>query len=235
MLEAEGRVKFDDAARVLGVSAMTVRRDLQDMERRDGSVRMVRGGAEKVGLAPFARRSAQAHSAKRIIAEKAGRLIEAKRSVAFDASTTAYQVLVDSNPRQRTVLLTHGVETFTQASGDPNYDAYITGGYVDQESGALVGPMAVQAVRGFRFEACVLSTNWLTADGELFEASAPLAELKIELVNASDQVILAVDSSKLSSFAAFRSVSLDRVDRLVTELDPTDARLDDFRDRVSLV
>ena len=58
--------------------------------------------------------------------------------------------------------------------------------------------------------------------------------MKLALAHAAAEIVLAVDSSKLGHRAPARCFGLDRIDVLVTELDPRDTRLDPYRDAVDL-
>ena len=59
--------------------------------------------------------------------------------------------------------------------------------------------------------------------------------MKQATARASQHVVLAVDSTKLSQRSAVRALNLDQIQTLVTELDPADVRLDPYRDRVLLL
>ena len=88
-LERDGAVQLEQIATELGVSSMTVRRDLDDLES-EGLLRRVRGGAVSIlGPRPFSERRAVRSRAKQAIAEKALALIPSSGAIALDASTTA--------------------------------------------------------------------------------------------------------------------------------------------------
>src|SRR5690606_37517266 len=86
----DGSVRIDELAPVLGVSEMTVRRDLDELESL-GIARRVRGGAVAVGPEPFADRHRSNAKAKGRIAEKLATLVADRGTVAFDASTTVHR------------------------------------------------------------------------------------------------------------------------------------------------
>src|SRR6478609_10389354 len=86
-LTADGSVTIAQAADELGVSEMTIRRDLAELEHR-GTARRVRGGAKAVGPQPFAERRASMTRAKGRIAGKLAALIPSTGAVTFDASST---------------------------------------------------------------------------------------------------------------------------------------------------
>jgi DeoR/GlpR family transcriptional regulator of sugar metabolism len=61
------------------------------------------------------------------------------------------------------------------------------------------------------------------------------AGIKVSLADAADEVILAVDSTKLNRRSQIRSLEWDTIDVLVTELSPDDARLSPFHDHVRII
>ena len=73
-------------------------------------------------------------------------------------------------------------------------------------------------------------------DPELGSSESTLeeADVKVALGGSAAEIVLAVTASKLAHRATARAFAFDRIDVLVTDLDPADARLDPFRDRVKL-
>jgi DeoR family fructose operon transcriptional repressor len=63
------------------------------------------------------------------------------------------------------------------------------------------------------------------------EATLEEAEVKLAFADVSAEIIVAADSSKLGQRAPARGLPPERVDLLVTELDPSDPTLDPYRDR----
>jgi DeoR family fructose operon transcriptional repressor len=59
--------------------------------------------------------------------------------------------------------------------------------------------------------------------------------MKDAMVRASARTILALDASKLETRSRVRSLTLDRIDVLVTDLAPTDPRMDAYRDSVKTI
>jgi DeoR family fructose operon transcriptional repressor len=223
-LGADGAVTIAAAAEALAVSEMTIRRDLAELEER-GAARRVRGGARAVGPQSFATRTQVAARAKARIAAKLADLVPAEGAVAFDASSTVLRLANGLTARDLTVL-TNGPDTFAALQGRPGVGALLTGGRLDPLTGSLVGPLACRAAQQLAVDTFVASAAALTPDGA-YEATLDEAEVKRAI--AADRVVLAVDATKLDRRAAALGLEWDRVDVLVTELDPTDARLTPFR------
>jgi DeoR family transcriptional regulator, fructose operon transcriptional repressor len=113
--------------------------------------------------------------------------------------------------------------------------ALLTGGRLDPRTGSLVGPLATRTARELLLRRLFVSAAALHPDQGTSEATLEDAEVKLALADVAAEVVVAVDSSKLDQRAPARALGADRVRILVTELDPTDARLDSYRDRWELM
>jgi DeoR family transcriptional regulator, fructose operon transcriptional repressor len=234
LLRESGRVDISGAAGQLGVHHMTIRRDLKGLER-EGSARLVRGGAIFVGTEEFEIRQSRALSAKRRIAEKLGPLVLEHDSVAIDASTTLFQLVEDLPAVDHLVVVTYGIPAFQTLQSRADVRAFLSGGEVDRRTGSLVGPVAQRMLESFSLSCCFLSATALDPELGTMEPTVEEVEMKQAMVRASQYVVLAADSTKLSQRSAVRSLSLDQIQTVVTELDPADSRLDPYRDRVLLL
>lgn len=233
-IAGRGRVRIDELATDFGVSEMTIRRDLDELEAL-GLARRVRGGAIALGPEPFAQRHRHHARAKVRIAEKLLPLIPASGTVAFDASTTVYRLAAALEVARDLVVVTNGLDAFRSLVAKPGITATLTGGSQEPSTGSLVGPMAVRAAEGFIYDALVCSAAALDPELGSSEASLAESEVKRAFSASSGRILLAVDQSKLGTRAQARMFDLEAVDLLVTDLDPGDPRLDPYRAAVTLV
>lgn len=232
-LGAHGRIEIAAAAVELGVSEMTIRRDLKELEER-GTVKRVRGGALAVGPQPFADRRRTAAKAKAAIAAKLAALVPATGAVAFDASSTVMRLASSLGEARDLVVLTNGPETFHALQGTAGVRPLLTGGELEPRTGSLVGPLACRAAGQLALARLFASAAALDIGLGATEACIEEAEVKRAMAAAAAQVVLAVDASKLASRAVAVSLDWDTVDLLVTELSPRDARLEPYRDLVDI-
>lgn len=233
-LRHDGRVDLAEVAEHFEVSVMTVRRDLVELEAA-GVARRVRGGAVLVGPMEFQDRNRQQVRAKTRIAEKLLPLVPATGSVFFDSSSTVLRlasVLVDV---QDLYVLTNGLQTFAALQGRQGCRAVLTGGEAVGESGVLAGHLACQAAESMLADQFFTSATSVDPVRGASELSLEGAQIKAAMARSARRVILAADASKLGTRAVSVALTWDRVDLLVTELDPGDARLDPYRDRVDLL
>jgi DeoR family fructose operon transcriptional repressor len=227
-LDAEGHVKVADLADQLGVSEMTVRRDLDALVDL-GVVQRVRGGALAIGPQPFADRYGQQARAKDAIATKLLPLVGDGGAIGLDASTTLQRLAARLQGARGVTVLTNSIESFTVLSHHPGVTALLTGGHLDPRTGSLAGPLATRAAQDVALRRLFVSAAGVDPAAGTSEATLEEAEVKRALADTAATVVVAADSTKLGQRGAARCLSLDRVDVLVTELDPAHPLLDPYR------
>jgi DeoR family fructose operon transcriptional repressor len=227
-LDGAGSITIADAANALRVSPMTIRRDFAELEDR-GVARRMRGGARAVGPETVARRQTTAVRAKARIATKLLELLPAAGTAAFDASTTVLRLAGSLATARDLTVLTNGPDTFAALQDRPGVTALLTGGELDKRTGSLVGPLACRTATQVLVDVLVLSAAAVDERTGALEATLDEAEVKRALATVAGQVVLAIDASKLGHRAPAVGVEWDRIDVLVTELDPADSRLDPYR------
>lgn len=229
ILGAEGRITVSVAAGAFGVSEMTLRRDLADLEGM-GQLRRVRGGAV-APLQPrsFTERSRRGAAAKKAIAQKALALVPAQGTCAFDASSTAGVLLSAIGDVAEMTAVTNSAENFEAASGKLGITPVLLGGHRQKTTQSFVGPLADLLASSLQYSKFFTSATAVDSSWGTSEAAAEEAALKRTLRRQADLTILLADSSKLGSRATARALELGEIDVMVTELEPTDPRLADYR------
>lgn len=233
LIAERGAVRIDQLAAAFGVSEMTVRRDLDELEAL-GVARRVRGGAIALGPEPWEQRHQHNARAKAKIAEKLLPMVPNSGTVAFDASTTIYRLAAAIETARDLVIVTNGWDTFHSMKGTPGVVASLTGGTEEPRTGSLVGPMAVRSAQSFLYDTFFSSAAALDLELGSSEAALAESEVKRAFSQTSNRIVLAVDSSKLGTRAQARVFDFEQIDLLVTDLDPSNSRLDPYRDLVAI-
>jgi DeoR family fructose operon transcriptional repressor len=213
---------------------MTIRRDL-DRLAAGGQLRRVRGGAVALGPEPFAQRYARQAAEKEVIAAKLAALVGDGGAIAMDASTTVQRLTHRLAGVSNLTVLTNGPDTFFALQELEGVTPVLTGGTLDKRTGSLVGPIAARSTRELVMRRAFVSATALHPGIGTTEQTLEDATAKAALVAASTSVVLALDSTKLGGHATARCLPLARIDYLVTDLDPSDRRLDDYRDHCQVV
>lgn len=232
-IEAEvrraGKAKVGELATEFDVSEMTIRRDL-DILAEQGVVRRIRGGAVSIGAEPFAERFTRHPRAKSRIAAKLAELVGDGGAIGVDASSTVQGIASHLGGVVDLTVVTNGPDTFNALQNKPGVTALLTGGQLDPRSGSLVGPLATHSARQLLLRRLFVSAAAVHTRYGTSEMTLEDAEVKQALADVAGEVIVAMDSSKLGKRGVARGLLPDRIDVLVTELDPADERLDPYRE-----
>ncbi|MDX3308631.1 DeoR/GlpR family DNA-binding transcription regulator [Streptomyces sp. NPDC054884] len=223
-----GGVRVNELTRKLGVSDMTVRRDL-DALARQGVLEKVHGGAVPVVEASthepgFEAKSGLELTAKEDIAKAAAELVAPGSAIALSGGTTTYALAHHLVDVPDLTVVTNSVRVadvfhVAQRTAGPRQGAatvVLTGG-VRTPSDSLVGPVADQAIAALHFDVLFLGVHGISAEAGLSTPNLAEAETNRRLVQSARRVVVVADHTKwgvvgLSSFAA-----LEQVDTLVTD------------------
>jgi DeoR/GlpR family transcriptional regulator of sugar metabolism len=213
-----------ELARELGVSQMTVRRDIRRLAE-EGSVRDVHGGvsvfaAIKSGV-DFGQRTTRNQRAKFAIAERAADTVEPDAVIAIDAGTTALEVARALPHDLPCTVLTHSLPAMALLAGRPRVQLIGLGGVFHDRTQAFHGPAGLTTLHGLRAGTLFLGATSIH-DGALYASNPYDTEMKVPLIQISQRVVLVADSSKFSVVALMRVTGLGSVHTLITDdgIDP---------------
>lgn len=207
-LDLAGRVRVDDLARRCQVSTVTVRKDLQELERRS-ALRRVRGGAVSATLADegaFEVRMRARRAQKLAIARAVAPLVHDGDVIALDSSTTCHHLAGELLDRRSLVVVTNSLRTAVLLSERSEATVLLTGGTVRRSSRALIGAVDdVLAGRG-RIAKGFLGAHALSPERGMLDLSSEEAQAKRYLMATCRTVHGLVDSSKLEAFSLHTAV-----------------------------
>ena len=183
----------------------------------------------------FAERFGRQAKAKDRIAAKLIPLVGASGAIGIDASSTLRRVAGSIEGARDLTVLTNSPESFAALQNAPGVTPLLTGGQLDRRTGSLVGPLAARAAKDLFLRILFVSAAGLDPEYGTFEMTLEESEIKLALGKVSGQVIAAVDHTKLGLRAPARCLSLSDIDILVTDLAPSDTRLNPYRKQVKLI
>jgi len=218
-LRSSGRVAVNDLATRLGVSTVTVRKDLDALERRS-LLRRVRGGAVGVGAADegsFEMRLRDSREHKQAIARAAAATVRDGDVIAVDSSTTAFYLAREILDRRNLVVVTNGLRLALLLMEQSSARVLVLGGVLRRSAGSLVGPIGdVLASRG-RIAAGFFGLVALSTTHGLMDISAEEAQTKRVLATACDRVYGLFDSTKVNGFGLHAFATPGEVTGLYTD------------------
>lgn len=222
-----GSARVSDLTQRLGVSDMTIRRDLEVLARA-GLIEKVHGGAVLPGAPSshepgFEAKSVLERPEKEAIARAAAALVVPGTAIALSAGTTTFALahylldipgLTIVTNSMRVANLFETARPAVQVRGDAS--VVLTGG-VRTPSDALVGPIADLAIRSLHVDLLFLGCHGIDVEAGLTTPNLAEAETNRAFVHAARRVTVVADHTKwaivgLSSFA-----DLEDVDMLITD------------------
>ncbi|MFH8293146.1 DeoR/GlpR family DNA-binding transcription regulator [Streptomyces sp. NPDC018059] len=223
-----GGVRVNELTRKLGVSDMTVRRDL-DALARQGVLEKVHGGAVPVVEASthepgFEAKSGLEPTAKEDIARTAASLVTPGSAIALSGGTTTYALahhlldVPDLTVVTNSVRVADVFHSAQRSSGQRQGAATVvlTGG-VRTPSDSLVGPVADQAIASLHFDVLFLGVHGISPQAGLSTPNLAEAETNRRLVRSARRVVVVADHTKWGTVGLSSFATLSQVDTLVTD------------------
>jgi DeoR family fructose operon transcriptional repressor len=224
-------VRVSSLSELLGVSEVTIRRDLETLEAR-GVLERTHGGAvatQWMGAEPaYVEAMSRNPEAKAAIGRAAAEMVEAGDTVYLNGGTTTLQVF-RALRTPATKIVTNHVGIALEAA-ERDLEVLLLGGRYRAPSNSLVGPIATEALRRTHATKAFIGVEGVIVGSGLttpVAAEAEIARLMIEQTRG--RVIAVADHMKIGIAADFVITSLESVDALVVD----DGVTDEYRERLA--
>ncbi len=235
-----GGVRVSNLTDLLGVSDMTIRRDLDVMARK-GLLSKVHGGATAVETASaiepgFEAKSVRETAEKQAIAARAASLVRPGMAVAITAGTTTWTLAAHLATIPSLTVVTNSLKVaevlYAQGRGD--LTVVLTGG-IRTPSDGLVGPIAVHAIRSLHVDLAIMGVHGIDERAGLTTPNLLEAETNRAFVESARRLVVIADNTKWGVVGLSQIAPLEAVSTLVTDdrLDPSAVKV--LRERVGEV
>jgi DeoR family transcriptional regulator of aga operon len=219
MLASDGDVDVGKLAERFAVSAATVRRDLQLLERQRLLTR-IHGGAVASDVLyelPLRYRSARHQAEKLRIAAEAATRVHDGAVVGLTGGTTTTEVARAIVDRQRLTVVTNALNIAGELAIRADLKLVVTGGTARPESYELVGPVAEQALERLNLDVVFVGVDGVARAAGLTTHHEVEAHTNRSMLERARRVVVVADSSKLGRVAFAQICPIDAVDELITD------------------
>jgi DeoR/GlpR family transcriptional regulator of sugar metabolism len=221
-LRADGAVRVAELVRELGVSDMTIRRDLELLHEQR-LLEKVHGGATTIAPSAlfepgFRAKAELQQDAKEAIAEAAAGIVSPGQAIAISAGTTTHAVvrrLVDV-PRLTVVTNSVPVADVLYHGGRADQTVILTGG-VRTPSDALTGPFAVAALRTVNVDLVLMGVHGMDPRAGFTTPNLLEAETDRALVQAGRRLIVVADHTKWGVIGVSTIAPLSQADMVISD------------------
>lgn len=237
MVNEEETVTVNALADKLGVAKMTIRRDLDDLERRRVLLR-IHGGAQKIG-SPYKELS---HNQKRTlhvsekqhIAQKCAALIHEDENVFLGPGTTNEMIFDYLDHIQHLDIVTNAMTIFERFKEDSRFDLLLIGGRYRRRSGTCIGYFANKLLNEIKVSKAFIGTNGISGS---FVTTANEEEgngQQVILNNAAERYVVA-DHSKIGVEAFYRFYEVEQLTAIITDPGIDQDIVDEYRKMTRMI
>lgn len=233
-LQDEKRVVVSELSELFEVSEETIRRDLDKLEKM-GLATKTYGGAVLVENSnaemPFQVRRKKNLQGKRAIAEIIAGLVADGDHIIMDPSTTAVAIVKALSGKKRLTIVTNSIELLVELGDASGWDVISTGGTLKENYLALVGPQAVDCINSFNADKLIMSCKGIDMEKGITDANELFSQVKKAMLRSAKQIILAADHTKFEKIAFSKICEVADIDMVVTDVRPSDAWMEYFKDK----
>lgn len=224
-LERDKHLEVNDLCNFLGVSAVTIRKDLKLLEQK-GLLHRTHGGASFDN--PYINERTVVDKEKISVAEKNGiarmaaNLILENDSIMIGSGTTVQTFSKFIKPNNKLTVITSSIHVVLHLIHDTNITILQLGGYVRHSSASVIGNYAEYILKNISCSKLFLGVDGIDLDYGLSTTNLEEAELNKKMLKAAQKVIVLADSSKFGKKSFARICDLSEVDEIITDIGLSD-------------
>ncbi len=241
VLQDQGHASVSALSDKLGVSEVTIRKDIHFLEQRNLLIR-THGGAVLVdgyvSDQPFEEKSTRNAEEKRRIGAAAAGMVADGETLILDSGSTTLQIARNLRNKKGLIVATASVHIAMELLRIPNIDVLMLGGLIRPNSGAVVGSYAEMMLRDHAFQKLFLAGDGFDVGYGLTTTNTMEAHLNRLMMASSRQTIAVVDSSKIGRRGLSRICGAEEIDTLIIDSgvsEDTVNRLEDLGVNVMVV
>jgi DeoR family transcriptional regulator of aga operon len=236
-LREKSSVSVDDLSRDLGVTVVTIRRDL-DLLEQQGLLSRTHGGAVSIDplfYEPFkkdrsfqAQLERQANEKRRIGLAAAGMIISGE-TIAITPGTTTAEIIRGIPLNSKITVVTNTANIAMELSKRKDVNVFVTGGHLHGDWFSLVGPTAVRSLENMLIHTVFIGADGIDAEWGLSCFNSDEAELNGTMVGHARRHIAVADHTKFGFVANFRICTTNVLKTLITDTGATDEMVAPFQ------
>lgn len=222
-LQKKESVTRSELVEKLGVTAMTIGRDLKQMEEK-GLLLRARGGATLpnylVEETLYEKKKTRNLEAKQHIAMEATKMIHDGMTVLLDAGTTTFAIAeaLKKKTFSHLTVITGDLRIGTYLYTNHGIHVILLGGEILPETGASSGTFAAQQIKNYIINLAFIGTSALTEHWEVVVPTESKATYKRAVIKSSEKAILVTDRSKFGERKLYRAAELKDFYRIITDI-----------------
>lgn len=233
-LKENGRVKINDLSQDIGVSGVTIRKDLKLLEDKKLLFR-THGGASLSNPYMNERTINEKElinaEEKDKIANAALMLLRDRDSIIIGSGTTAHQFARHIHPDKPLTVITPAVKVTLELCNRPNMEVVQLGGIIRPNSSSVAGLNAEKLLEEISSEILFLGIDGIDLDFGLSITNLAEATLNKKMINAAQMLVVLADSSKFGKRGLGKVCDLEQVSTIITDSKAPSGIIKSLRDK----
>lgn len=217
---AEGRVDVPELASRFAVSDVTIRADLNLLDRR-GILMRTRGGAMAnnriLRELSVAEKAGERADVKRALAERACDYIENGDALILDSGSTTAEIALRLRRFERLMVMTNGLNVAQNLLMLDGIDVMLTGGRLRRKSQSMFGPHAEESLLRYNFDKLFLGVDGYDFSAGITTHFEREATLNRKMCDAAKKIIVVTDSSKFNQAGLHKIRDFGAIHVLITD------------------
>ncbi len=213
-IQLDGIVQVDALATELGVSPMTIRRDLAKLDD-DGVIERYHGGAVLKNEITYEDKKVQNKEIKKMIAKEALKFVEEDTVVFLDAGTTTFELAKLIYNIKGILVITNDLEIANYLK-NKEVELIVLGGIVQKSTGSMLGYYATQMMEDISVDIGFFGAASIDGNFQILTPTIDKGFLKRQIMNTSKKNYLLVDDSKFSRKAMNKVANLSDYTGVIT-------------------
>jgi DeoR family transcriptional regulator of aga operon len=220
LIQRDGRVLISELSNALGISRITIRKDLDYLESK-GLLRRSHGGAlpahGSAMLDPSLHEKELRRSEEKLrIATAASSLVTEDMCIILDSGTTTTAIARELRRFRRLTVVTNAVNIATELAGT-GFEIILTGGILRENSSSLVGPLAQDALHEIHADILFLGVDGFDVKNGVMTPNLLESRVNRAMVEAAARVVAVCDSTKFARRSLARIAPISAIHSVITD------------------
>jgi DeoR family transcriptional regulator of aga operon len=219
-LKKEGKINIADLVELMGVSGVTIRKDLKLLEDKKLLFRTHGGGSINNPYAaeyPIDEKEFINADQKKKIAKAAVELIGQIDSIMIGSGTTAYEFAKALYPIKPLTIITPALKVGLELYNRPQVEVLQLGGLIRQSSSSSVGPHALLGLEDISCGIFFMGVDGIDVDFGISISNLDEATLNQKMISTAQTVVILADSTKFDRRGLGRVCGLEQIQYIVTD------------------
>lgn len=219
-LQEDGSAKVADLAKLFKVTEVTVRQDLEKLEKQ-GLITREHGGAFLKNMEAHVKSVSLVHQEnlekKETIALKCLEFIESGDTIILDSGSTTTEIAKKLVGYKNLTVITNALNIALMLGTEPGIEVIMTGGEFKPPTLSLTGQKAADFFKGLNVQKLFLATAGISLKSGLTYPSISDLVVKKAMIEAADITYLVADSTKIGKSALASLGALSLIDYIITD------------------